>query len=90
MVEARDICLYLLPLEKYFQEIASESDFPSVKPRIKPMMHCICLTWSNSKYYCKSIRIVTLLKEISNLMVVQVIKLQKLASSKEPLNINNL
>ncbi|XP_008208864.1 dynein beta chain, ciliary-like [Nasonia vitripennis] len=71
VVEARDVCLYLLPLQKYFQEIESQSYFPDIQPRLKPMMHCICLTWSRSKHYCKSSRIVTLLKEISNLIILQ-------------------
>ncbi|XP_014229978.1 dynein beta chain, ciliary-like [Trichogramma pretiosum] len=71
VLEAREICLYLSPLERYFQDIESESHFPSSQPKFKPMMHCICHAWAKCKPYCKSPRVVVLLREISNLILLQ-------------------
>ncbi|XP_011494831.1 PREDICTED: dynein beta chain, ciliary-like [Ceratosolen solmsi marchali] len=71
VVEAREICLYLLPLEKLFQEIENQSNFLLIESKLKPLMHCICLTWSRSKYYCKSTNIVTLFQEFTNLIIMK-------------------
>lgn len=72
IVEARDVCLYLKPLEKCFDEIEGQVDFPDVKSRLKVLFHSICMTWANSKYYCKNIRITTLLKDVANLIIAEV------------------
>ncbi|XP_046432396.1 dynein beta chain, ciliary-like [Neodiprion fabricii] len=68
VIEARDVCLYLKPLQSYFDQIES-MDFNDIEPKIKPMLHCICLTWANSRYYCTTTRIITLLSEVSNLLI---------------------
>lgn len=49
--EARDIRLYLNALTSQTEKFET-SDFNMVKPFIKPLLHCICLTWANSIYYC--------------------------------------
>lgn len=68
VVEARDICLYLKPLETHFQ-IFEDNEFLENKDRIKPLIHCLALLWANSRHYCRSERIVTLFQEISNLLI---------------------
>lgn len=71
MIEARDICLYLKPLQSYFDQIES-LDFNDIQPKLRPMLHCICLTWANSRYYCTTTRIIILLREVSNLLIAGV------------------
>ena len=71
VIEARDICLHLKPLQIYFEEIES-ADFPDIESRFKPLLHSICLVWANSLYYQTSTRISTLLKEVANLIITEV------------------
>ncbi|GAB1866294.1 Dynein beta chain, ciliary [Camponotus japonicus] len=71
VIEARDVCSYLKALEPYFEDIEN-TEFKDIQPRLKPLLHCVCLMWSNSKYYCTSTRIITLLSEISNLLISEV------------------
>lgn len=71
IIEARDVYSHLKALEPYFEEIQN-MEFKDIQPKLKPLMHCVCLTWSNSKHYCTSTRIITLLLEISNLLITQV------------------
>lgn len=68
LAESRDITLYVLPLQKHFTGI-EETDFAETRPLLKPMMHCVCLTWANSKYYCQSARLIVLLRQICNLLI---------------------
>lgn len=68
VIEARDICLHLDPLEQFFEDL-SQTDFPECKPKIKSVFHCICLVWSNSKYYCIPRRIANLLRAFVNLVI---------------------
>lgn len=68
VVEARDICLYLKPLESHFQ-VFEDNEFLENKEKIKPLMHCMGLLWANSRHYCRSERIVTLFQEIANLLI---------------------
>lgn len=35
-------------------------------------MHCICLAWANSRYFCTTTRIIRLLGEVANLIIDQV------------------
>lgn len=35
------------------------------------MMHCVCLIWGHSKYYCSAARIIVLMQEICNLLIEQ-------------------
>ncbi|KAK2582958.1 hypothetical protein KPH14_009015 [Odynerus spinipes] len=71
IIEARDIWVHLKPLEYYFDKIQS-TDFKDIQPLLKPLMHCICLVWSHSKFYCTSTRIIRLLSMISNLLIAEV------------------
>lgn len=71
VIEARDVCSYLRALEPHFEDIKS-SGFKDIQAKLRPLLHCVCLLWANSKYYCTSTRIVTLLLEISNLLISEV------------------
>lgn len=71
MTEARDICLYLNPLMRMF-DLYEGTDFNLSTYHLEPILHCICILWANSRYYCLSQRIVTLLKMFANTIVEQV------------------
>lgn len=72
LAEARDISVYLNPLQKHFTQI-EETDFAEAKPLLEPLMHVICLVWSRSRYYCQSSKITVLLRQICNLLIHQVV-----------------
>lgn len=67
ITEARDICLYLKPMEKYFGVF--DDDFLISKIHMRPMFHTLCLVWVNSKYYCNSSKIIFLLEQLTNMMI---------------------
>lgn len=68
VVEARDICLYLKPLQARFAAF-DENEFLESRDEIKPLIHCVALVWTNSRYYCSSDKVVTLLREIANMLI---------------------
>lgn len=69
--EAKDIVYYLKPLQKHFK-LLEETDFGDIAICLSPLMHVVCLVWSNSRFYCSSAKIIVLLKQISNLLIAQV------------------
>lgn len=71
VIEARDVRSYLKALEPHFEDI-KDTGFKDIQMKLKPLLHCVCLLWSNSRYYCTSTRIITLLVEISNLLISEV------------------
>ncbi|XP_069702004.1 dynein beta chain, ciliary-like [Periplaneta americana] len=73
VTEARDITLYLKPLVKHF-DIMENTDFKDVQPLLRPLIHCVALVWANSRYYCTSPKIITLVREISNLLIQECTK----------------
>jgi dynein heavy chain len=66
--EAQDITLYLKPLAQHFQNL-EVSDFPDTVPQLRPLMHCVCIVYSNSTYYNSPARIIVLMQETCNLLV---------------------
>lgn len=69
--EAKDIVRYLKPLQKHFK-LLEETDFGDIAVCLSPLMHVVCLVWSNSRFYRSSGKIIVLLKEICNLLIAQV------------------
>uniref|UniRef100_A0A4W6G4Y5 Dynein axonemal heavy chain 17 n=1 Tax=Lates calcarifer TaxID=8187 RepID=A0A4W6G4Y5_LATCA len=69
--EAKDICTYLRPLQRLFEDMES-MEFPDVRGQIGPLMHTVCLVWANSRYYNTPARLIVLLQEICNLLIQQV------------------
>lgn len=63
--EAQDIDIHLKPLTSFFESLET-TEFDELLPLFGPLFHTICLTWANSKFYCKPTRIVVLLQEINN------------------------
>lgn len=71
LAEAKDISIYLNPLQRHFNQI-EETDFAEAKPLLHPLMHVVCLVWANSRYYCHSSKLIILLRQICNLLIHQV------------------
>jgi dynein heavy chain len=71
VAEARDIALYLKPLVKHFDALES-TDFKDAQPLLRPLVHCVALVWAHSRYYCTTTRIVTLIREVANLLIQEV------------------
>ena len=70
LAEAKDICIYLKPLKRHV-DLLQETDFSESLPLYAPLLHVVCLIWSNSKYYDQT-KVVVLLKQIGNLLIVEV------------------
>ncbi|XP_068610643.1 dynein axonemal heavy chain 9 [Brachionichthys hirsutus] len=68
--EAKDICTYLSPLQRLFEDMEA-AEFPQVRGQIGPLMHAVCLVWANSRYYNTPGRLIVLLQETCNLLVQQ-------------------
>lgn len=66
--EARDIRLYLNALASRTEKIET-TDFTLVKPFIKPLVHCICLAWANSTYYCTKDHLTRFFLIVCNLLI---------------------
>jgi len=71
LAEAQDINLHLKPLRSRFEDI-EQVDFEEMQKLFEPMMHVVCLVWANSKYYNTPARIIILLQEICNLIILLV------------------
>jgi len=71
LAEAQDINLHLRPLRAHFEEI-EQADFEDLQKHLEPMMHVVCLVWASSNYYNTPARIIILLQEICNLIIVLV------------------
>lgn len=69
--EAKDICTYLRPLQRLFEDMET-AEFSDVRGQIGPLMHTVCLVWANSKYYSSPARLIVLLQETCNLLIQQV------------------
>lgn len=70
--EAGDNVKFLSPLRANFDKLNMMDDFPGLTDLFKPLMHVIMLIWKHSKYYNKAARVVTLMREICNDLIMQV------------------
>ncbi|KAM9424094.1 dynein axonemal heavy chain 9 isoform 2-T2 [Pholidichthys leucotaenia] len=68
--EAKGICVYLKPLQRLFDDMENV-EFPDVRCQIGPLMHTVCLVWTNSRYYNTPARLIVLLQEMCNLLIQQ-------------------
>lgn len=75
--------MYLNPLKRIIENYEG-NEFVATANQLEPILHCICLVWANSRYYCLSQRIVNLLKMFGNTIVEQVgnIKVEKSSTQK--------
>ncbi|XP_069917496.1 dynein axonemal heavy chain 9 isoform X2 [Oryctolagus cuniculus] len=70
LTEAQDIHTHLLPLHHHLEALESV-EFPKVKPRLRPLLHVVCLIWATCKGYRSPGRLTVLLQEICNLLIQQ-------------------
>ncbi|XP_063367395.1 dynein beta chain, ciliary-like [Cydia amplana] len=70
VVECRDIFVYQRPLQYHFESFEG-TDFQDAKPNIRPMFHCIGLLWGSSRYFCSVEKLIPLLREMCNLVIMQ-------------------
>ena len=63
--------MHLKPLVKHF-DVLENTDFKDVQSLLQPLVHCVALVWANSGYYCTSNKIITLIREIANLLIQEV------------------
>ncbi|XP_034563350.1 dynein heavy chain 9, axonemal [Notolabrus celidotus] len=68
--EAKDICTYLRPLQRLFEDMENV-EFQEVRGQVGPLMHTVCLVWANSRYYSNPARLIVLLQETCNLLIQQ-------------------
>ncbi|XP_063046887.1 dynein axonemal heavy chain 11 [Engraulis encrasicolus] len=66
--EAEDIELCLRPMRKHLS-VFEERSFPQLGQQMAPLFHTLCLLWTHCRHYCTPKRIVTLLQQLSNLLI---------------------
>jgi len=71
LTEAQDINLHLRPLRSYLEDL-EQIEFDEIEPKLAPLMHVIALIWANSQYYNTPGRIIVLLQELCNMLIVMV------------------
>ncbi|XP_054565087.1 dynein axonemal heavy chain 9 [Eptesicus fuscus] len=70
LMEAKDIHTHLKPLRRHLEALEAV-EFPELKPRLRPLLHVVCLIWATCKSYCSPGRLTVLLQEICNLLIQQ-------------------
>lgn len=69
--EARDVTLYLIPLENQVDKFLT-TEWEEIRPVMKSILETICLIWSTSNYYCTNNRMVHLFRLVHNMFIDQV------------------
>ena len=73
-LEANDTVRYLKPLRKYLEKMNTMDDFTALVELFKPMFHTMLLIWKHSGYYNTSAKMVTLIREMCNDLIMQACK----------------
>ncbi|XP_074176492.1 dynein axonemal heavy chain 9-like [Rhinolophus sinicus] len=68
--EAQDVHTHLMPLCRQLESL-EDLEFAEVKPRLRPLLHVVCLIWATCKSYRSPGRLTVLLQEICNLLIKQ-------------------
>ena len=66
--EAMDITAHLKPLVFHFTSLET-TEFAELTDLFQPLMHTVCLVYANSDHYNTPAKIITLMKEICNLLM---------------------
>ena len=65
-------CCFLKPLDKYFTKLQNNQDeFEGLVELFKPIMHLVMLVWKHSHHYNTPGRIVVLMRQICNDLIMQ-------------------
>jgi len=70
-VEANNNVNFLNPLVRSFERLNMSDEFPQLAELFKPIMHLLLLTWKHSRYYNSAARLVVLMQEICNDLILQ-------------------
>ena len=66
--EALDITAHLKPLVPHFKAI-EKAEFQDLDIMFPPLLHSVCLVYSNSEHYNSPARIIILMQEVCNLLI---------------------
>ena len=70
-LEANDNVKFLKALRPYLEKLSLMDDFPKLTDLFKLILHLILLIWKHSKYYNTATRLVILIREICNDLIMQ-------------------
>lgn len=70
--EAANVTKFLSPLSVWCDFFVKERDFSNVEKYFAPIMHVILLVWKSSPYYNVPSRLVVLLREICNSLILHI------------------
>ena len=68
LIEALDVTAHLKPLVPHFKAIEM-AEFQDLKTLFPPLLHSVCLVYSNSEHYNSPARIIILMQEVCNLLI---------------------
>lgn len=55
-------------------QVLAKVEYTELQHQFPLLMHLLCLIYSNSSYYCKPVRIITIMREICNLIIERTVK----------------
>eukprot|EP00891_Asterochloris_glomerata_P002883 jgi/Astpho2/2883/Aster-01037 len=73
-LEANDNVRILKPLRKYFEKLNGMDDFTGLTELFRPIFHTLLLIWKHSRFYNTAGRLVTLIREVCNDLIMQACK----------------
>ena len=73
-MESNDNVKFLAPLQRYFDKLNMADDFQMLVDLFKPIMHTLLLVWKHSGYYNTAPRLVVLIREVCNDLIMQACK----------------
>ncbi|XP_013068368.2 dynein beta chain, ciliary [Biomphalaria glabrata] len=68
LTEAQDINMHLKPLRLQLEDF-EQAEFDECGKFLGPLLHTVCLIWSNSGYYNTPARVIVLLQEMCNMII---------------------
>lgn len=86
--EANDNARYLEVLRPWFTRLEAEEESAEMSKLFRPIMHAILLIWKSSGFYNTASRLVILLRQICNALILQTTKLLKKERLLERIEIN--
>lgn len=69
--EATENSKYLLPLRMPLDKLRTMDDFPELVNLFKPILHTMLLIWQHSKHYSSAGHLVTLVRQVCNVLMSQ-------------------
>ncbi|VDL85161.1 unnamed protein product [Schistocephalus solidus] len=70
LMEANNMTMFLKPLKPVLEDMES-TEFEQLSVQFGKLYHLICLSWVNSEYFRIPGRLVTFLRKVANLIIIQ-------------------